>query len=92
MLRRSRGKLGHGGAVVCESGGCLVLVLVVVVVSLKAHFLYFSAIFNIFGFIFCDRSVTKNQFIKLKKCLKTSTLDYIESSKFIPNCTIIQTK
>ena len=58
MLRRSRGKLGHGGAVVCESGGCLVLVLVVVVVSLKAHFL--------------DRSVTKNQFktgLKLKKCL-----------------------
>ena len=30
MLRRSRGELEHGSAVVWESGGCLVLVLVVV--------------------------------------------------------------
>jgi len=35
MLRRSRGELEHGGVVVWESGGWLVLVLVVVVVRLK---------------------------------------------------------
>ena len=41
MVRRSRGELEHGGGVVWEGGGWLVLVLVVVVVvSLKAHFLY----------------------------------------------------
>ena len=51
MLRRSRGELEHGSAVVCEGGGCLFLVLVLVV-SLKAHFLYllffFSAILDDF--------------------------------------------
>ena len=46
MLRRSRGELEHGSAVVWESGGCFVLVLVVVVVRLKAHFLYLLFFFS----------------------------------------------
>ena len=57
MLRRGHGELEHGGADVCESRGCLVLVLVWVVVSFKAHFLYllffFSAIL-IFGLRILD--------------------------------------
>ena len=47
MVRRSRDELEHGGAVVWEGGGCLVLVLVWVVVSFKAHFLYLLFFCNI---------------------------------------------
>ena len=47
MIRRGRGELEHGGAGVWEGVGCLVLVLVLVVVSFTAHFLYLLFFCNI---------------------------------------------
>ena len=47
VVRRGRGELEHGGAGVWEGGGCLVLVLVWVVVSFTAHFLYLLFFCNI---------------------------------------------
>ena len=53
MLRRSRGKLEHGGADVCESGGCLVLVLVLVIVSFKS-LIFFTFLFGFSQIFYID--------------------------------------